>query len=278
MDPARLALGTQGWSYADWIGTMYDAGSRPPSFLRQYAGEFRSVEVDSTFYGTPAPERLARWRRSVPPHFTFALKLPREITHEHRLVSCAGPLADFFGAAAVLGPQLEAVLVQLPPDFRPAEWDALAAFVPLLPAGPRIALEVRHPDWFAARVQTELRALLREHGIALAVSDGTFVELNLMLAAFAVPTAPFAYVRWLGRRDSVTRFDRPSIDRQAQIERWSAALRDAATRLERVCGYANNHYAGHAPATIRALYDALGLRHTPRERFTQTELFPRQVS
>jgi uncharacterized protein YecE (DUF72 family) len=273
-----LALGTQGWSYRDWNGGMYAAGSAPATYLRQYAREFCSVEVDSTFYGTPTPDRLARWARSVPPNFTFALKLPREITHARRLVGCAKLVEEFFAVALALGPQLEAVLVQLPPDFSPAEWAALAGFVEILPAGPRIAVELRDPRWFAVGRQGELFALLRGRGLALAVSDGSFVELNIMVAAFAQPTAPFGYIRWLGRRASVTRFDRVSIDRGAQLTRWAAVLKAAEARLERVCGYANNHYMGHGPATIRALSRELGIERAKPEHFAQTELFPNGFS
>jgi uncharacterized protein YecE (DUF72 family) len=273
-----LALGTQGWSYRDWEGGMYARGTPPGAYLREYAREFGSVEVDSTFYGTPAPDRLRRWARAVPAGFTFALKLPREITHERRLRDCARPVAEFFASALTLGPQLEAVLVQLPPDFGPPEWAALEAFVGALPGEVRIALEVRDPRWFAVARRDELLALLRGHGIALAVSDGTFVELDIMLAAFAQPTATFGYVRWLGRRDAVTRFDRVSIDRRGHIARWSAALDAAAARLTRVCGYANNHYMGHGPATIRAIYRALSIDHRPPARCVQTELFPNQLS
>ena len=63
---------------------MYDAGTRPEGYLREYAEEFRSVEIDSTFYGTPPPERCRRWAAQVPDGFTFALKLPRDITHDRR--------------------------------------------------------------------------------------------------------------------------------------------------------------------------------------------------
>lgn len=163
--------------------------------------------------------------------------------------------------------------MQLPPDFGPREWDALAAFVPLLPAGPRIAVELRDPAWFATARRAELERLLHGHGIALAVSDGTFVDLDVMLSAFATPTASFGYVRWLGRRDSVTRFNRVQIDRGARLERWAKAVRAAASRLERVCGYANNHYMGHGPATVRAMYRALGIEHVEPRRVVQTELF-----
>ncbi len=213
----------------------------------------------------------------MPKTFTFALKLPREITHERRLVGCEELAIAFFAAAAALGPQLEAVLVQLPPDFRPPEWDALAAFISTLPSGPRIAVEVRDPAWFEPGIYRELTAVLRARSIALAVSDGTFVERNLMLAALRAPTAAFAYIRWMGRRDAVARFDRVVIDRKTEIERWSEILLTAASRLERVCGYANNHYMGHSPATIRALYLALGVERKPPLRPIQTELFAAQT-
>ncbi|GAC1405221.1 MAG: DUF72 domain-containing protein [Candidatus Velthaea sp.] len=252
---------------------MYDAATKSQNYLREYAREFSSVEVDSTFYGTPAPERLLRWAQSVPAHFTFALKLPREITHERRLIGCEKLLHEFFASAQVLGPQLEAVLVQMGPDFTPDDWTSLAAFVPVLPIGPRIAIELRDPRWFEGRYRDDLFALLREHNIALAATDGTFVDLELMLDAFTQPTASFGYVRWLGRRDAVSRFDRVLIDRGAHIARWAAAIRAAASALERVCAYANNHYMGHSPQTVRAIMAALGVPHERPMRVVQETLF-----
>lgn len=252
---------------------MYDAGTRSEGYLRGYAREFGSVEVDSTFYGTPPPERVRKWAAQVPPDFTFALKLPREITHDRRLLA-SGELVDAFVASAdELGEQLEAVLIQLAPDFAPAEFGALEEFVAALPAGPRWALEVRDPAWLEGDARARLRETLAAREVALAVTDGTFVPLETMLAELCEPTAPHAYVRWLGRRDAVQRFDAVLFDRHAQIGRWADAIRAAAPRLTRLSGYANNHYAGHSPATIRAVYAALGLPHERPARIEQASLF-----
>ncbi|MBV9440329.1 MAG: DUF72 domain-containing protein, partial [Candidatus Eremiobacteraeota bacterium] len=201
------------------------------------------------------------------------LKVPREITHEHRLLA-ARPLVDeFVASAAELGPKLEAVLVQLPPDFAPAERDALEPFVAELPTGPRWALEVRDPAWLHGDVHARLRDTLGRRGVALAVTDGAFVPLESMLEELRRPTASHAYVRWLGGRDALPRFDRVVFDRSAEIARWAAALKDATNDLMRVCGYANNTYSGHAPATVRALYAALGIPHARPPLVEQPSLF-----
>jgi uncharacterized protein YecE (DUF72 family) len=218
----ELRLGTQGWAYPDWDGEVYDAGTKPAAYLRSYAREFRTVEIDSTWYATPAPERVRKWAQTVPAGFTFACKLVREITHERRLIGCDALVAEFFTAMEAFGDALEAVLVQLGPDFSPAERDALFAFLERLPDWAPVAVEVRDPRWFAPAVYGELRAALAARGFALALSDAPFVPLDVMLAALAHPTADFAYLRWIGVHDAVARFDRVVFDRSAEIGRWAA--------------------------------------------------------
>lgn len=254
---------------------MYDAATRSEHFLREYAEEFTSVEIDATFYGTPQPERVRRWAAQVPASFTFAVKLPREITHERRLMASKGLVDEFVAGVEAFGEQLEAILVQLPPDFTPAEVETLESFVAELPRGPRWALELRDGDWFHGAVHTRLRDTLGTHGIALAVTDGPFVAREAMVHELRRPTASHAYVRWIGRRGSFERFDRISIDRSAEIGAWAEAIRDAAPQLARLAGYASNEYAGHAPATVRDLYAALGVPHERPERIEQTSLFER---
>jgi uncharacterized protein YecE (DUF72 family) len=252
---------------------MYDAGTRPTEFLREYTDEFCSVELDATVYGTPPPERVRKWAAQVPDGFTFAVKTPREITHERRLLDSRPLFEEFVASVLEFGDKLEAVLVQLPPDFVPAEIDAVEAFVSALPAGPRYALEVRHRDWFHGTVHGRLRDALGTHGVALAVTDGPFVPLDAMLHELYRPTASHAYVRWLGIRGSIPRYDAIVVDRGAEIARWAEAIRDAAPQLARLAGYANNEYAGHAPETVRQIMAALGVAHERPARIEQPSLF-----
>ena len=251
---------------------MYDAGTRPDRFLRAYAREFDTVEVDSTWYGTPPLERVRGWRSAVPPSFTFALKVPREITHERRLIGCEALLDEFIDAALAFETQLEGALLQLPPDFAPDGIDALIALLPRLREGVRWTVEVRDPAWFGEPLP-RLRDALGVRNVALAATDGPFVPLDVMLEQLESPTADHAYLRWLGERDAVTKYDKVVFDRSDRLARWARSVRTAAPRLRAVSGYANNQYAGHSPAVVRAFYAELGIPHTEPPRIEQTTLF-----
>jgi len=54
-------IGTSGWSYSDpdkgsWNGIFYPPGIVDE--LRYYSQRFNTVEVNSTFYRSPAPEAI----------------------------------------------------------------------------------------------------------------------------------------------------------------------------------------------------------------------------
>jgi len=49
--------------------------------LERYARRLPAVEINSSFYRSYQPKTYARWAASVPEHFRFAVKVPREITH-----------------------------------------------------------------------------------------------------------------------------------------------------------------------------------------------------
>ena len=146
----RVQVGCQGWNYEDWVTppaaarpVFYPAGTRAEHMLDAYARAFDTVEVDSTFYAAPTDATFDNWRKRTPDNFAFALKLPREITHEHALRGAASlrALDTFCERARRLDAKLAAVLVQLPPQFEATAENAraLADFLPRLPADIRFA-------------------------------------------------------------------------------------------------------------------------------------------
>jgi len=256
---ARIRIGTQGWNYDAWVGPFYPAATRATDYLAVYARAFDTVEVDSTFYAVPAVKTVRGWAARTPPGFTFALKLPQEITHERRLKGCDDLAAAFFDVARELGPKLGPVLMQLGPDFRPAELPGLAAFLPRVPRDIRLAVEFRHRGW----INEGVLALLRAHGVALALTDGRWIPRKSMLALADQPTAAFAYLRWMGADRAIVDYSRVQKDRTHELETWSAKLVALAQKVTEVHGYVNNHFAGHSPASARQLQRLLG--QTPVE-------------
>ncbi|MBX7118119.1 MAG: DUF72 domain-containing protein [Gemmatimonadaceae bacterium] len=248
-----LRLGAQGWNYPAWVGAFYPPRTRPADFLSVYARAFDTVEVDSTFYAVPAARTVRGWAERTPPGFTFALKLPQEITHELRFVG-AGEVAErFYDAARELGPKLGPVLIQCGPDFAPGERGALEDFLYTLPDDIAFAIEFRQRGW----IDEGVLGLLEQRRVALALVDARWIPRPWMLKLAARPTAPHAYVRWMGPDRSITDYSHVQVDRTAELEAWAAILPTLAKSVK-VYGYVNNHFSGHSPASIRWLQAALG--------------------
>lgn len=246
---SHVLVGTQGWNYDAWVGPFYPGGTRPADFLSVYSRAFATVEVDSTFYAIPAAKTVQGWARRTPEGFTFALKLPQEITHERRFRDAADVAELFFERARELGSRLGPVLIQLGPDFGPAELPALAKFLPTLPRDIRFAVEFRQRGW----IHDGILALLAEHGVSLALSDGKWIPRKQMQALADRPTADFLYVRLMGPNRDIVDYSRVQVDRTREVESWSEVLWNAAIQARTCYVYVNNHFAGHSPATARDL-------------------------
>jgi uncharacterized protein YecE (DUF72 family) len=265
-----IRIGTQGWNYQHWVGPFYPNGTRQDDFLRLYSRAFTTVEADSTFYGVPAERTMRHWATAVGPGFRFALKLPRTITHEGRLVDSRDELAEFVDRARMLGESLGCVLIQFGPDFGPEHRPRLSRFLPQLPGDIRFAVEFRRRGWLTRPVLE----LLRDYGVALALVEGRWLPRERMLRLALHPTAGFGYVRFMGPDRAIEDYSRVQVDRSAELGEWRAALLALSERAGDVYTYVNNHFEGHGPASARKLQSLLGLGAVEPERIAdQTELF-----
>jgi uncharacterized protein YecE (DUF72 family) len=149
MNHKTIGVGTAGWSLPAEQRGHFGAGD---SILARYATCLNAVEINSSFYRPHRPATYARWAASVPTDFRFAVKVPKAITHERRLMDVDAPLERFLGEAGVLGDKLGPLLVQLPPSltFDPK---IVRAFFASLRARFRgaVVCEPRHASWFTER-------------------------------------------------------------------------------------------------------------------------------
>jgi len=265
-----IRIGTQGWNYEAWVGPFYPSGTRPADFLAVYSRAFTTVEVDSTFYAIPAAKTVRGWAERTPPEFSFALKMPQEITHENRLRDSADLAALFFDRARELGPKLGPILMQLGPDFAPSELPALAGFLPMIPRDVRVAVEFRQRGW----IHDGIIALLAEHNVAVAFVDARWIPRKTMMTLASRPTSDVAYIRWMGPNRDLVDYSRIQVDRGRELESWAAVTAALANRVKTVYGYVNNHFAGHSPASARELQRLLHQRPVePDQLGEQMSLF-----
>jgi uncharacterized protein YecE (DUF72 family) len=265
-----IRIGTQGWNYDAWVGPFYPPDTRPADFLAVYARAFSTVEVDSTFYAIPAAKTVRGWAERTPADFSFALKLPQEITHENRLRDSADLAALFFDRARELGTKLGPILMQLGPDFAPSELPALASFLPLIPRDVRVAVEFRQRGW----IHDGIIALLAEHNVGIALVDARWIPRKTMMSLAERPTSDFAYVRWMGPNRDLVDYSRIQVDRSRELESWAAIISALGRRVRTVYGYVNNHFAGHSPASARDLQRLLHQRPVePDQLGEQMSLF-----
>jgi uncharacterized protein YecE (DUF72 family) len=256
-EEAQIRLGTSAFTASGWEGAFYPAGMKPAEYLSYYATKFDTVEVDSTFYRTPAISTVKGWYAKTPPGFLFAAKVPQLITHEKALVDCDEDFHLFLKAMDCLGEKLGPLLFQFgyfnQKAFKSVN-EFLGRLVPFLkktPKGYRFAVEIRNKNWLVP----EFVEALRERHVALALVDQVWMPRPKQLFERLDPiTADFAYVRWIGDRKGIEEktktWNKIIVNRTADLVDWVEVLKKVSHRKIQILAFANNHYAGYGPGTI----------------------------
>jgi uncharacterized protein YecE (DUF72 family) len=259
---APIYLGTSAFTAAGWESSFYPHGMKRADYLTYYATRFSTVEVDSTFYRAPLPSTVRGWASKTPGGFVFAAKVPRVITHDKVLVDCETEFKQFVATMDILGAKLGPLLLQFGYFNKkafPGVNDFLARLRPFLkklPKDHKFAVEIRNKNWLVP----EFVEVLREREVALALIDQSWMPRPAEWFEKLDPiTADFTYIRWLGDRMGIEEqtkvWDKTIVDRGEEMSEWVKLCRPIVKRGVTIYGYANNHYAGHGPATVALFSD-----------------------
>jgi uncharacterized protein YecE (DUF72 family) len=181
----QLYVGKSGWAYAIWKPDFYPKNVASKNFLKYYATQLNTVEVNYTFRRSLTDKAATGWVADVAPDFRFVLKANQYITHIKRLQNVEEPVQRFLSTLQPLAKQLGPVLFQLPPNIK-ADAAILRDFLALLPRNFKAAFEFRHASWFAE----EIYQALRDHNATLCVAE------TEKLTTPEVPTANYIYFRF----------------------------------------------------------------------------------
>jgi len=240
-----LYLGCPVWSFKGWVGNFYPSGTKPADFLHEYAKRVTTIEGNTTFYAVPSRQTLENWIEQTPETFRFCPKIPKAISHEGKLADMVDRAHGFVDITKQLGPRLGPMFLQLPPRYSPSLLADLQAFLSRWQRDVRLAVEVRHLDWFESPHDEALDELLAEHNMARVTIDTRPIRnlhgdqslagssyQSLLEARERKPDVPvvpkrtsdFVFVRYIGHPD--LEINRPFLDEWGSY--FSSQIKDGA--------------------------------------------------
>ena len=57
----NIYFGCTGWAMKEWVGKFYPHKSKSKEFLKHYAKQFTTIELNTTHYRIPSPELVENW-------------------------------------------------------------------------------------------------------------------------------------------------------------------------------------------------------------------------
>ncbi|MDP4711338.1 MAG: DUF72 domain-containing protein [Saprospiraceae bacterium] len=191
----QFYIGATGWSVPEWKGIIYPSSCSARDYLKHYSRQFNTLECNTTHYRIPSVATVQSWYQQTPADFRFCPKMPQQVSHRRDLGLQSGQLRLFMDNIAGLQEKLGPVFIQFPPYFAPGNYFLLEKFLDQAPADIRIALELRHPDWFTdPALLDRLQSLLYKKGVGLVLTDvaGRRDVLHMRYSA------PFSLIRFVG--------------------------------------------------------------------------------
>jgi uncharacterized protein YecE (DUF72 family) len=243
-----LFIGTSGWSYTDktgWLDVFYKSKS---GLLKQYLAHFDTAEINSTFYALPQPRFIQHLATGTGDKKFFTAKLPKKVTHDHRLdLSGEGGavLTEFYSLIKPMKIKLASLLIQLPP-WKMSTMADLETFFSGLEKSYRYAIEFRDESWINAKVWS----VLEQYNIAHVIVD------EPKLPIIPRVTTDFSYIRWHGHGK------RPWYNyhySEEELESWVPHLNNLQEQTKTVVGYFNNHFSGSAPINALQMLKLMGM-------------------
>lgn len=254
----RIRVGTSGYSFADWVGPFYPAGTPRGRMLDEYVRHFDVVEINSSYYRIPTATMFERMEQKTPAGFEFVVKLFGGMTHEsgddprmyREFVDSVTPLRE---AGKFAG-----YLAQFPWKFR-NEKSSRAHLVTLrrrLGDDP-LFVEFRHESW----IEDKTFAMLRDLGVGYCSVDEP--RLKGLVPPVVAATTDEGYVRlhgrnarnWWGKGGG----DRYDYDyNREELAEWADKMLGLESKVKKVYAFFNNCHAGHAARNAELMIEMLG--------------------
>lgn len=214
--PAQIFVGCPVWGNKNWVGTLYPKKTPASHYLKHYARQFNTIELNSTHYSVPNADTINKWKTQASPGFRFCPKMPQEISHKLLPTGKAQGFTQVFAQTiGGLDQYLGITFMQLSPYFSPKDVYWLEKYLDEFPQHIPLAVEFRHADWFGQHPFEEVAQILQAHRVATVITDvaGRRDVLHLRL------TTPTLVLRFVGNNLAPTDYTRADVWVD-QVRQW----------------------------------------------------------
>ncbi len=250
-----IKIGTSGFSFPDWKGTVYPVGLRERDMLSFYERElgFSALEINFTYYTLPSQKSFQAMSKKTSRGFEFVVKAYKGLTHEIRDKETGKMVENkevFKKFKYSLIPFIEegklaCILAQFPYGFFPnrPNLDYLQLFKGEMEDIP-LVLEFRNQMW----LKEETFQFLKRNGIGFCVVDEP--KLPKLMPYIPRATSEIGYFRFHGRNPNW--FNVPTSVRydylysEKELNEFVPDIKDISKRTQKTMVFFNNCHAGSA--------------------------------
>ena len=265
----EIIIGTSGFQFSDWKGTIYPKSLPNKDMLGYYETVlgFNALEVNYTYYRLPSPSTMESMVKKTSDAFEFVVRSNNQMTHkiweDKKRTTIIDTSEVFKQFREGIKPMLEAgrlgcVLIQFPTFFFPKKEniDYMKRCREWLDDVP-LVIEFRNKGW----VKESTFAFLRDNDLGFCVADEP--QLPRLMPFVPEHTNEIGYVRLHGRSKN---WFKASIDERYnylysknQLKEFSGPVIDIAESTVKTYVFFNNCHGGFAAKNGLMMKRILGI-------------------
>ncbi|WP_078544178.1 DUF72 domain-containing protein [Litchfieldia alkalitelluris] len=278
-----IYIGLTGWGDHD---DLYTAGIKSGEKLKEYAGHFPIVEVDSSFYAIQPIKNSEKWVTDTPGSFQFIIKAYQGMTlHLRGEIPFETREKMFRAFRESLKPylnhsKLATVLFQFPPWFECKKENVeYLRWCREQMADLPVSLEFRHQSWFTSKYKERTLAFMESENWIHSICDEPQAGAGSVPTVIHPTTGDKTIVRFHGR--NIHGWNRPNEGNWREVRylynynehellQWVNHLNELKKKTDHIYVLFNNNSGGDAANNAKHLMELLKVDYD--------DLAPRQLN
>jgi uncharacterized protein YecE (DUF72 family) len=166
-----IYLGCPIWSDDGFVGKIYPLKAQPRNYVKYYAQQFNTIELNISHYRELDPTTIQRWYEVTSNDFKFCPKVHQYISHTPFIFQNQKWMNEFMERQQLFKHKLGLPFLQLPPHYDSSKLNDLLGFLDGV-RNTNFAIELRHESWFKnEQILKILCNYFYKNGITFLITD-----------------------------------------------------------------------------------------------------------